>query len=73
MTQTRSYKQYQKKFKEEAVVLVLEQAYAVPKATKSLVQPSICYTARKLHEQRVHGKVLVEDEREKLKYETNYL
>ena len=37
MTQTRSYKQYQKKFKEEAVVLVLEQAYAVPKATKSLV------------------------------------
>lgn len=36
MTQKRSYKQYPKEFKEEAVALVLEQGYSVPEATKSL-------------------------------------
>jgi transposase len=36
MAQKRSYKQYPKEFKEEAVALVLEQGYSVPKAAKSL-------------------------------------
>jgi transposase len=34
MTQKRSYKQYPKEFKEEAVALVLEQGYSVPEAAK---------------------------------------
>ena len=36
MTQKRSYKQYPKEFKDEAVALVLEQGYSVPDAAKSL-------------------------------------
>lgn len=36
MTQKRSYKQYPKEFKEEAVAMVLEQGYSVPDAAKSL-------------------------------------
>ena len=32
----RSYKQYPKVFKEEAVALVLDQGYSVPEAAKSL-------------------------------------
>lgn len=34
MTQKRSYKQYPKEFKEEAVALVTEQVYTVPKAAE---------------------------------------
>ena len=36
MTQKRSYKQYPKEFKDEAVELVLEQGYSVPEAAKLL-------------------------------------
>lgn len=36
MAQKRSYKQYSKEFKDEAVALVLEQGYSVPEAAKSL-------------------------------------
>ena len=32
MGQKRSYKQYPKEFKEEAVALVLDQGYSVPEA-----------------------------------------
>lgn len=35
MSQKRSYKQYPKEFKDEAVALVLEQDYSVPEAAKS--------------------------------------
>lgn len=34
MSQKRTYKQYPKEFKEEAVVLVLEQSYSVAEAAK---------------------------------------
>ena len=34
MTQKRSYKQYPKEFKEEAVTLVLEPGYSVPEDAK---------------------------------------
>ena len=36
MIQKRSYKQYPKEFKEEAVALVTEQGYTVPKAAEAL-------------------------------------
>ncbi len=36
MVQKRTYKQYSKEYKEEAVALVLEQGYSVPEAAKSL-------------------------------------
>ena len=37
MGQKRTYKQYSKEYKEEAVALVPEQGYSVPEAAKSLV------------------------------------
>ena len=36
MGQKRTYKQYSKEFKEEAVALVREQGYSVPEAANSL-------------------------------------
>ena len=68
MTQKRSYKQYPKAFKEEAVALVLEQAYSLPEAPKSLgIAANMLYRWKGLHEQQIQGNVLVEDEREELK------
>jgi transposase len=68
MTQKRSYKQYPKEFKDEAVALVLEQGYSVPEAAKSLgIAANMLYRWKELHEQQIQGKVLVEDEREELK------
>lgn len=68
MTQKRSYKQYPKEFKEEAIALVLEQGYSVPEAAKSLdIAPNMLYRWKELHEQQIQGKVLAEDEREELK------
>lgn len=68
MTQKRSYKQYPKEFKDEAVALVLEQGYSVPDAAKSLgITASMLYKWKELHEQQVEGKALAEDEREELK------
>lgn len=68
MTQKRSYKQYPKEFKDEAVALVLEQGYSVPEAAKSLgIAASMLYKWKELHDQQTEGKVLAEDEREELK------
>ena len=68
MSQKRSYKQYPKEFKNEAVALVLEQGYSVPNAAKSLgIAANILYRWKELHEQQITGKTLVEDEREELK------
>ena len=68
MTQKRSYKQYPKEFKDEAVALVLEQGYSVPEAAKSLgITAGTLYKWKELHEQQVEGKTLAEDEREGLK------
>jgi transposase len=68
MTQKRSYKQYPKEFKDEAVALVLEQGYSVPEAAKSLgITPGMLYKWKELHEQQADGKALAEDEREELK------
>ena len=43
MGQKRRYKQYSKKYKEEAVALVREQGNSVPEATKSLGIASITH------------------------------
>lgn len=68
MSQKRSYKQYPKEFKDEAVALVLEQGYSVPEAAKSLgIAANMLYRWKELHERQVEGKVLAEDEREELK------
>lgn len=68
MSQKRSYKQYPKEFKAEAVALVLEQGYSVPEAAKSLgIAANMLYRWKELHEQQAGGKTLVEDEREELK------
>lgn len=68
MTQKRSYKQYPKEFKDEAVALVLEQGYSVPEAAKSLgIAANMLYKWKELHEQQIEGKALAEDEREELR------
>jgi len=68
MGQKRSYKQYPKEFKEEAVALVVEQGYSVPEAAKSLgIAPNMLYRWKDLHEQQLEGKSLAEDERDELK------
>ncbi|GAC33195.1 transposase [Paraglaciecola polaris LMG 21857] len=68
MSQKRSYKQYPKEFKDEAVALVLEQGYSVPDAAKSLgIAANMLYRWKELHEQQLTGKVLAEDERDELK------
>ena len=68
MSQKRSYKQYPKEFKTEAVALVLDQGYSVPDAAKSLgIAANMLYRWKELHEQQITGKALVEDEREELK------
>ena len=68
MSQKRSYKQYPKEFKDEAVALVLEQGYSVPEAAKSLgIAANMLYRWKELLEQQIEGKVLAEDERQELK------
>jgi transposase len=68
MGQKRSYKQYPKEFKEEAVALVREQGYSVSEAAKSLgVATNILYRWKDQHEQLLEGKALAEDERVELK------
>ncbi len=68
MGQKRTYKQYSKEFKEEAVALVRDQGYSVPEAAKSLGMASnILYRWKEKVEAQLEGKVLSEDERGELK------
>jgi len=68
MSQKRTYKQYSKEFKEEAVALVREQGYSVPEAAKSLgIASNILYRWKERFEAQLEGKVLSEDERAELK------
>ncbi len=68
MSQKRSYKQYTKEFKEEAVALVREQGYSVPDAAKSLgINPNMLYKWKEKIEAQLEGQVLAEDERAELK------
>jgi len=68
MSQKRTYKQYSKEFKEEAVALVREQGYSVPEAAKSLgIASNMLYRWKEGFESQLEGKVLSEDERDELK------
>ena len=68
MVQKRTYKQYSKEYKEEAVALVPEQGYSVPEAAKSLgIASNILYRWKSKIESQSEGKSLSVDEREELK------
>ena len=67
MGQKRTYKQYSKEFKEEAVALVREQGYSVPEAAKSLgIASNMLYRWKEQIESQLEGKSLSKDEREEL-------
>ena len=67
MGQKRSYKQYPKAFKEEAVALVRDQGYSVPEAAKSLgIASNLLYRWKEQQEQLSAGKGLTEDDRVEL-------
>ena len=68
MSQKRTYKQYSREYKEEAVALVTEQGYSVPKAAESLgINPNMLYKWKEKFEAESQSKALPEDERDELK------
>ena len=68
MGQKRTYKQYSKEYKEEAVALVREQGYTVPEAAKSLgIASNMLYRWKEQIDAQLEGKSLSVDEREELK------
>ncbi|RLB66879.1 MAG: hypothetical protein DRH08_05090 [Deltaproteobacteria bacterium] len=68
MSQKRTYKQYSKEFKEEAVALVRDQGYSVPEAARSLgIASNMLYRWKEKTEAQLEGKELSEDERSELK------
>ena len=68
MGQKRTYKQYSKEYKEEAVALVREQGYSVPEAAKSLgLANNMLYRWKDQIEAQLEGKTLTADERNELK------
>ncbi len=68
MVQKRTYKQYSKEYKEEAVALVPEQGYSVPEAAKSLgIASNILSHWKSKTGSQPEGKSLSVDEREELK------
>ncbi len=68
MSQKRTYKQYSKEFKEEAVALVRDQGYSVPEGARSLgIASNMLYRWKEQLDAQREGKVLSEDEREELK------
>jgi len=67
MNQKRTYKQYSKEFKEEAVA-IREQGYSVPEAAKSLgIASNMLYRWKERVEAQLEGKILSEDECDELK------
>jgi|TARA_B110000879_G_scaffold205456_1_gene285880 transposase len=67
MGQKRSYKQYPKEFKEEAVAVVREQGYSAAEAAKSLgVATSLIYRWKDQQEQVLQGQGLADDEKVEL-------
>lgn len=68
MSQKRTYKQYPKEFKEEAVALVREQGYSVAEAAKSLgIATNMLYKWKEKIEANEAGETLLEDERSELR------
>ena len=68
MTEKRSYRQYPREFKEEAVVLITDQGCSVQKAADSLgIRSNLLYRWQRQLEDQQSGKSLSEDERTELK------
>jgi transposase len=68
MSQKRTYKQYSKEYKDEAVALVREQGYSVPEAAKSLgIASNMLYRWKDQIEAQLEGKELTVDERNELR------
>jgi len=68
MSQKRTYKQYSKEFKEEAVALVSGQGYNVLEAARSLgIASNMLYRWKEQIEAQLEGKVLSDDERAELR------
>ena len=68
MSQKRTYKQYTKEFKREAVALVTEQGYSVSEAANSLgIATNMLYKWKEKIEAERDGQTLQEDEREELR------
>jgi transposase len=68
MGQKRTYKQYSKDYKEEAVALVRDQGYSVPEAAKSLgLASNMLYRWKEQIESKLKGKSLSVDEHDELK------
>ena len=68
MTGKRSYRQYPREFKEEAVALITDQGYSVQKAADSLgIRSNLLYRWQRRLEDLKSGKSLSEDERTELK------
>ena len=68
MTEKRTYSQYSRAFKEEAVALITDQGYSVQKAADSLgIRNNLLYRGQRQLEDQKSGKSLSEDERAELK------
>ena len=67
MSKKRTYKSYTQEFKKEAVALVTEQGYTVPKAAESLgIRTNQLYQWKQKIEQSKQGVLLSEDEKGEL-------
>ncbi|WP_102531010.1 IS3 family transposase [Shewanella sp. 10N.286.52.B9] len=68
MSLKKSHKSYPQAFKDEAVLMVLEQGYSVAEAAKSLgVSTSLLYNWKEKHQAQQQGIALEESERDELK------
>ena len=68
MTEKRTYSQYPREFKEEAVALMTDQGYSVQKAADSLgIRGNLLYRWQRQLEDQKSGNSLSEDERAELK------
>ena len=68
MSLKKSHKSYPQAFKDEVVLMVLEQGYSVADVAKSLgVSTSLLYNWKKKHEALKQGITLEESERDELK------
>ena len=67
MSKKRTYKSYSQEFKEEAVALVTEQGYSVPKAAESLgIRSNQLYQWKQKVEQSTQDTLLNHDEKGEL-------
>lgn len=68
MSLKKSHKSYPQAYKDEAVLMVLEQGYSVADAAKSLgVSTSLLYNWKEKHQALQQGIALEESERDELK------